>query len=112
MKKCERCGKDKLNNKKLCNSCTITVFRQRRKFNLVEYKGGKCEICGYNKCLDSLHFHHLDKKEKDFGISEKGTTRSWEIHKSEVDKCILVCANCHHEIHFNNKIEYDKRLVL
>ena len=43
----------------------------------------------------------MDPKEKDFGISNKGYTRSWDIIKEELDKCILVCANCHREIHEN-----------
>ena len=46
-----------------------------------------------------LEFHHLNPDEKDFGIGTKGYTRSIEINKQEVDKCILVCANCHREIH-------------
>ena len=66
---------------------------------LVEYKGGKCEICGYNKCIQALEFHHLNPEEKDFGIGAKGYTRSIEKNKEEVDKCIMVCANCHREIH-------------
>lgn len=42
----------------------------------LEYKGNKCSICGYDKCLGALEFHHLDSEEKDFGISEKGYTRA------------------------------------
>jgi transposase len=77
------------------------VKKRRRvlKEMAVEYKGGCCQQCGYNKCLDSLHFHHLNPNEKDFGISQNGVTRSWEKIKEELDKCILVCGNCHGEIH-------------
>ncbi len=64
-----------------------------------EYKGGKCEICGYQKCDRALSFHHLNPKEKSFGVSAKGLTRSWEAIRNEIDKCILLCANCHMEIH-------------
>ena len=64
-----------------------------------EYKGGKCEICGYFKCQRALSFHHINPKEKSFGVSEKGLTRSWDIIRKEIDKCILICANCHMEIH-------------
>ena len=67
----------------------------------VTYKGGKCEKCGYNKCIAALDFHHLNPLEKDFSIGNKGYTRSWENIKKEIDKCILVCANCHREIHSN-----------
>jgi len=62
----------------------------------IEYKGGKCQLCGYNKCLEALEFHHFS--DKDFGISQKGYTRSWEKVKAELDKCILLCANCHREV--------------
>ena len=65
----------------------------------VEYKGGRCQVCGYDRCIEALEFHHLDPTQKDFGISHKGYTRSWEKVKEEVDKCILLCANCHREFH-------------
>ena len=67
----------------------------------VEYKGGKCEKCGYDKCIGALEFHHLDPSQKDFGIGGKRQTAAWGTIKQEVDKCILVCANCHREIHAN-----------
>jgi len=65
----------------------------------VEYKGGKCEKCGYDRCIDALEFHHNDLSKKDFGISEKGYTRSWKRVMEELDKCIMICANCHRELH-------------
>ena len=65
----------------------------------LDYKGSKCQICGYRKCREALEFHHLNISEKDFGISDKGYTRSWEKIREELDKCLLVCANCHREIH-------------
>jgi hypothetical protein len=65
----------------------------------VEYKGGRCKRCGYNTCLDALEFHHKDAACKDFSISEKGYTRSWVKVKQELDKCELLCANCHREVH-------------
>lgn len=72
-------------------------YRNTIKQRLVEYKGGKCQICGYNRCINALEFHHLNPKEKDFTIS--GGTKSFDSLKPEVDKCILVCSNCHREIH-------------
>ena len=72
-------------------------YYKRTKEKLIEYKGGKCQVCGYNKCTSALEFHHLDPSQKDFTIS--GGTKSFENLKPEVDKCILVCANCHREIH-------------
>ena len=77
------------------------VKKRRRdlKKMAVDYKGGCCERCGYDKCIEALEFHHKDPNEKDFGIAHKGHTKSWEKIKKEVDKCILVCSNCHREIH-------------
>lgn len=76
-------------------------YRDRRrayKQALVDSKGGKCSVCGYNKCLKSLQFHHTIPGEKDFNISGVSWGKFEEIRK-ELDKCILVCANCHGEIH-------------
>ena len=84
-----------------CKQCRIDSVidkRRRNKIDLVKYKGGKCVKCGYDKCIDALEFHHIDNEDKDFGISS-GDTKSLETLKKEVDKCILVCANCHREIH-------------
>lgn len=67
----------------------------------VEYKGGACEICGYNKCEIALVFHHLNPTQKDFALSMGGYTRSWEKVKKELDKCTLLCSNCHAETHAN-----------
>jgi len=77
------------------------VIKRRRNIRkmAVEYKGNSCAICGYNKCLKALEFHHLHINGKDFGISAKGYTRSWYNVKRELDKCILLCANCHREVH-------------
>ena len=90
-------------SKKRRNSNSKSVSKRRRKLKemSVEYKGGKCIICGYNRCIGALEFHHLDPNEKDFGISSSGTTKSWERIKEELDKCICVCSNCHKEIHNN-----------
>ena len=76
----------------------VKSYRQRMKEKLVNYKGGKCQLCGYDKCITSLEFHHLNPNEKDFGISTYSNLK-WETIISEVNKCIMVCANCHREIH-------------
>ena len=80
----------------------IAAVRKRRKKirqMAVEYKGGSCQRCGYNRCIDALEFHHSNSSGKDFSISEKGYTRSWTVVKRELDKCLLLCANCHREVH-------------
>ncbi len=77
----------------------VVARRRKLKAMVVEYKGGKCILCGYEKCVWAFDLHHVDGKTKDFGLSVRGLTRSWEKIKSEADKCVLVCANCHREIH-------------
>lgn len=76
------------------------VAKRRKKLKIlsIEYKGGKCQICGYKRCVGALELHHINKSDKNFGIGDKGYTRSWEKVKSELDKCILLCANCHREV--------------
>jgi hypothetical protein len=76
----------------------VSAHRKRLKIRSIQYKGGKCQLCGYCACNSALEFHHLDKKTKNFGLSKRGWTRSWESIKRELDKCILVCANCHREV--------------
>lgn len=63
----------------------------------VEYKGGKCQVCGYNKSLAALSFHHRDPSKKDFNFN--GRLANWDKNREELDKCDLLCANCHCEEH-------------
>lgn len=83
---------------KYCASCMANKQRFRRKEICVAYKGGKCEVCEYSRCLQALTFHHLDPTAKKFEISGNHT-RAWEIVKAELDKCVLLCHNCHAELH-------------
>ena len=76
-----------------------TNFRKKRKEQLVALKGGGCVICGYNKCVRSLHFHHIDPKNKLFDLCSSMTVKPLLEIKKEVDKTILLCSNCHGEIH-------------
>lgn len=77
------------------------VKRRRKRLREMarEYGGGKCAICGYMKSTRALVFHHKDPDQKDFGLSVKGLTRSWDKMRKEIDKCILLCSNCHAEVH-------------
>ncbi|MDQ5950410.1 MAG: hypothetical protein QG585_352 [Patescibacteria group bacterium] len=92
------------------------VKKRRHKIKLmsIEYKGGKCKLCGYCKFAGALELHHINSEEKSFGIAAKGYTRSWEKVKEELDKCILLCANCHREVgggflQLPEEIQVDKR---
>jgi len=93
----ERCRKkDRRYQKK--NPEVIVDWRRNTKLKLIEYKGGKCEICGYNKPYPRCYeFHHKDQSKKDFTIG-KGM-KKFEVSKKEVDKCQLLCRNCHGEVH-------------
>lgn len=71
--------------------------RISNKISLVDTHGGKCSVCGYDKCRQALQFHHLDPFDKSFAIAESNF-RDYEKLKAETEKCILVCANCHAEI--------------
>ncbi len=85
-----------------CNKCNAGRVAKRRiktKKLLVEAFGGKCQVCGYNKCYNSLVFHHKNPQTKKFTISGEGVTRSYAAMYEEALKCYLVCANCHSEIH-------------
>lgn len=100
--------KEGLRPSSYCKKCTgtktnSTERRRTTKLKLIEYKGGKCELCGYNTCTAALEFHHLDPKEKEFAISQVDTRSkvNFETLKKEVEKCMLLCANCHREIHYN-----------
>jgi DNA-binding transcriptional MerR regulator len=84
---------------KLCFNSRITEQFRDLKTQCIEYKGSKCQICDYNKYQGALEFHHLDPNEKDFAISAATSRLLNETMKKELDKCILVCSNCHKEIH-------------
>ena len=68
----------------------------------VDYLGGKCSVCGYDKCIEALEFHHIDPSTKKTNNGGRGIDRriSFESQKPELDKCVLLCANCHREAHF------------
>lgn len=81
-----------------CNSCHINGKRRNFKEKCLEYKGNKCTNCGYNKCKRALTFHHIDPKTKLFEIAGSHC-RKWEKVVAELDKCCLLCQNCHSELH-------------
>jgi|ERR1700722_1456958 len=93
-KRCQRRG-DPNKNKRIINATRRKRVRIKEK--AIEYKGGKCLICGYDRCHRALKFHHIDPTAKDFAVS--GGVKSWETIRAELDKCVLVCGNCHDEIH-------------
>lgn len=103
---CKFCGeKDPANfyghQKSVCKRCRNFESQERmRKYKqqLVDYLGGRCEVCGYSKSLNALTFHHRDPSQKDPDY-EKMKNWSFSARKTEIDKCALLCLNCHGEIH-------------
>jgi hypothetical protein len=84
-----------------CKKCANkqTMERQQRLKELaVIYKGGRCAHCGYDRYIGSLEFHHLDPQAKEFALSHSRST-TFEKIRPELDKCILLCSNCHREEH-------------
>lgn len=119
-KACLICGKifkpktSTANQRTCCYECmpegkqlTRTDFLAKIK----EHQGGKCIRCGYNTCIKALEFHHLDPSKKDFTISNDHFRLRDTVE--EVKKCVLLCANCHRELHANlwdiNELKLDKR---
>lgn len=81
------------------NVANVAAFRIRRRRALVARSGGKCVRCGYDKCMNALVFHHRDPSTKLFSLSRADMTKAQSVVEAEADKCDLVCANCHAEIH-------------
>ena len=109
---CKFCGetsKKKMANKgggrrsydtcKSCHNLETTKRGRDRKKALVKHKGGKCFSCGYDKCIAALEFHHKDPNNKDPNFK---ALRYWSLERAmqEVDKCYLLCSNCHREAHW------------
>jgi len=127
-KKCQICGElfaPNSPNRKYCFTCTPIGSDKNRadraRVNAIKkLHGAKCKCCGYDISLTALDFHHIDPDKKKFAIStgnmgSKGKNVPYYELLEESLKCILVCRNCHAEIHYENKHftkEIDYRDVL
>jgi DNA-binding CsgD family transcriptional regulator len=84
-----------------CARCRAeAVARRRRKVKrqLVADAGGRCVVCGYDRYIGALEFHHLVRADKRFSLSHRGVARSLAKARAEASKCALLCANCHAEV--------------
>jgi hypothetical protein len=78
----------------------VINWRIKTKERILLAFGGKCCVCGYNKCNRSLHLHHLDPNEKEFSLGgARAWPSAWDKVVKELRKCVMVCSNCHGEIH-------------
>lgn len=111
IKICKQCNQSKSvecfykrrnNYNSICCDCenANTLTRQHtQKQKCIDYKGGKCVICGYNKLIAVLQFHHIRPENKLFTIGNYHLHKFDEKIINELNKCILLCANCHLEVH-------------
>ena len=103
---CKLCDNEIQNNEKnrsRCMSCNTRIRRYRTKAAAVEYKGGCCNRCNWVGPISAYDFHHIDDN-KEFGIGS-AANKSWEVIKKEIDKCELLCANCHRAEHSKHEDE-------
>lgn len=92
---CKRKFKDYQGRKRSrCGSCNTKIRRYRTKAAAIQYLGGKCIKCGWQGNQAALQFHHTDPDVKDFIIGNVAN-KKWDVIKTELHKCILLCANCH-----------------
>lgn len=95
---CKLCGNTfkeyEYRNRTRCGSCNTKIRRFRAKAAAIKYLGGKCVICGWYGNQAALQFHHQNPNEKDFIIGNVAN-KSWDSIKVELQKCVLLCANCH-----------------
>lgn len=83
---------------KRCRSAAVAKRRRKVKEQLVREAGGSCILCGYSQWLGALQFHHVEPAGKEFHLSHRGHSRSIAKSRAEVQKCVLLCANCHAEV--------------
>lgn len=120
IKQCVLCGKEftaNVHTRCYCYECSpsglnaadaLRYKKRALKHKLIILKGGKCVKCGYDKCEGALQFHHRDPAEKEFTLSKinlNDTNFSFEKILIEVEKCDLLCANCHAEEHYKKEQE-------
>lgn len=82
----------------LCNTCVQR--RRRTMFSdlITSEMGNSCWVCGYSKSRAAMHLHHVDPSLKSFAVGGS-EGRSVESVRAELQKCALLCANCHAEVH-------------
>lgn len=109
---CQKEAIRKFCSKKCSSKYHVDKRRKSLKYMAVEYLGGSCKRCGWKEHQCGLVPHHLNPNTKEYSLGLDGNTRSWSSIKLELDKCVLLCSNCHHVVHALNLIEwFDKEYI-
>ena len=84
----------------MSSSQAVKDWRERTKDRVVRAMGGECQICHYHRCFKALELHHLDPSVKEYSLGAmRASPRSWDRIVIELRKCVLLCSNCHKELH-------------
>jgi hypothetical protein len=87
---------------KRCESERAIARKNKKRDKAIKYLGGKCIRCGYNKCIAALDFHHRESRTKKYELAKIICSYKWDTIQTELDKCDLLCSNCHRELHYNH----------
>lgn len=86
----------------------VKRWRKHCKERIIAAMGGKCCVCGYNRCSAALALHHLDPTQKDIGLGAiRANPKNWNDIVVELRKCVLICHNCHNEVHYHMAVVPD-----
>lgn len=100
---CQRCkvayNKKRRHERGQPGSLKARLLRKVNKQRAVDYLGGRCVDCQHGYHLSAYDFHHLDPIKKDINPSSL-MNRPWDVIKKEIDKCVLLCSNCHRRRHW------------
>lgn len=83
---------------KVCDRSIKAESYEGRKWECFNYKGCKCEICGVIENADFYDFHHRVPEDKCFDVTAS-LMKKWELIRAEIDKCLMLCPNCHRKEH-------------
>lgn len=103
---CKKCGrikplsKFKNGNGYVCKNCGKSKNKQNKVKWIQSFKGSGCQLCGYNAHPTAIEFHHVNAEDKDRDLSLM-KSMGYQNIVDEISKCLIVCANCHREIHAN-----------
>lgn len=118
-----------LNNKEKCSEYNRKYYKRRPEKKIEDSRQAKaknrekwytyfkfigmdkCSICGYDKCWSAIEFHHVNPEEKEVTISNLVLRKMTIERQQEVKKCIVLCANCHRELHYNDRVATGRRIV-